>query len=303
MADVETATEFFNICEIAETGAPDFELEEVRAEWEETDLARNIVLVLDPDEQIVASMQVTPHGGGIFGSSGYTHPEHRGRGLGSFVAEWSERRALSDPSSDSMPAKRLIRSWVSTLNPLSSALFTGRGYQRVRQFKRMEINLQEEPPEPVLPDGYAFRAPEIEQDLPEIYAVIDEAFAEHWSSHQRTFDEWKKTAMGFGYSPDFWSLIEHEGRIVAVAIGHNLAGLGWIKWVAVLKPARGKRLGLALLAHQFRRFWEAGVFKVNLGVDSENTTGAVELYERAGMTMINSYDAYEKELMADSLAE
>ena len=39
-----------------------------------------------------------------------------------------------------------------------------------------------------------------------------------------------------------------------------------------------------------------GIPKVDLGVDAENTTGAVGLYERAGMNVARRTDAYEKEL-------
>jgi ribosomal protein S18 acetylase RimI-like enzyme len=35
---------------------------------------------------------------------------------------------------------------------------------------------------------------------------------------------------------------------------------------------------------------------VDLGVDSENPTGAVGLYERAGMHVIRRYDVFERRL-------
>jgi ribosomal protein S18 acetylase RimI-like enzyme len=36
--------------------------------------------------------------------------------------------------------------------------------------------------------------------------------------------------------------------------------------------------------------------RASLGVDAENTTGAVRLYERAGMFVERRYDLYRKEL-------
>ena len=44
-----------------------------------------------------------------------------------------------------------------------------------------------------------------------------------------------------------------------------------------------------------RRMLDAGV-PVGLGVDGENTTGAVRLYERAGMHVVRRNDPYEKKL-------
>jgi hypothetical protein len=42
-------------------------------------------------------------------------------------------------------------------------------------------------------------------------------------------------------------------------------------------------LGRALLRHTFAEFVSRGFRAVGLGVDAENATGAVQVYERAGM--------------------
>jgi ribosomal protein S18 acetylase RimI-like enzyme len=55
-------------------------------------------------------------------------------------------------------------------------------------------------------------------------------------------------------------------------------------------------LGTALLQHSFLEMRARGMRKASLGVDGENTTGAVRLYERAGMDVDRRYDCYRKEL-------
>jgi ribosomal protein S18 acetylase RimI-like enzyme len=57
-------------------------------------------------------------------------------------------------------------------------------------------------------------------------------------------------------------------------------------------------LGIALLLHSFSEFYRRGKYKVGLGVDSQNLTGATRLYERAGMHVARTYISYEKELRA-----
>ena len=52
------------------------------------------------------------------------------------------------------------------------------------------------------------------------------------------------------------------------------------------------------MRHQFQQFWNLGITRIGLGVDSENTTGALGLYLKAGMTMTKSHDAYEKRVPA-----
>ena len=62
------------------------------------------------------------------------------------------------------------------------------------------------------------------------------------------------------------------------------------------KTLRRKGLGMALLFHSFREFYRRGIYKVGLGVDSQNLTGATRLYKRAGMYAVLQHDTYEKEL-------
>jgi ribosomal protein S18 acetylase RimI-like enzyme len=66
--------------------------------------------------------------------------------------------------------------------------------------------------------------------------------------------------------------------------------------LGVRRPWRKRGLGLALLHHSFNEFYRRGKRKVGLGVDAQNLTGALRLYEKAGMHVDQAYDTYEKEL-------
>jgi ribosomal protein S18 acetylase RimI-like enzyme len=72
--------------------------------------------------------------------------------------------------------------------------------------------------------------------------------------------------------------------------------LGWVDSLAVRKPWRKRGIGLALLQHSFAEYYRRGKRKVGLGVDAENLTGALRLYERAGMHVQRIFDQFEKEL-------
>ena len=71
---------------------------------------------------------------------------------------------------------------------------------------------------------------------------------------------------------------------------------GWVRSLGVRRPWRKRGLGLALLRHAFHEFYRRGKRKVGLGVDTQNLTGALRLYENAGMRVDQAYDYYEKEL-------
>ena len=70
-------------------------------------------------------------------------------------------------------------------------------------------------------------------------------------------------------------------------------GTGHVNILGVRPGWRRRGLGRALLLHSFRELRDRGRLKADLGVDAENTTGAVRLYERAGMCVAHRMDTYE----------
>ena len=53
-------------------------------------------------------------------------------------------------------------------------------------------------------------------------------------------------------------------------------------------------LRTALLEHSFGELQRRGRTRAGLSVDAENTTGAVRLYERVGVTVLERQDTWEK---------
>ena len=72
--------------------------------------------------------------------------------------------------------------------------------------------------------------------------------------------------------------------------------MGWVEVLGVRRQWRRRGLALALLLHAFGEFHRRGHKRVGLGVDGENTTGAVRLYEKAGMRPGRQWDVYERQL-------
>ncbi len=102
------------------------------------------------------------------------------------------------------------------------------------------------------------------------------------------------------FDPTLWFLAFEGEQIAGGALCNDEVDmdLGWVGQLAVLRPWRRKGVGLALLLHAFGEFYKRGRRKVGLGVDSQNLTGAVRLYERAGMHAARQYISYQKELRA-----
>lgn len=168
-----------------------------------------------------------------------------------------------------------------------------RGYRYWRSSFTMEIELAG-PVVAGLPDGFELRAyrPTDEERL---IAALNEAFAEDPFWHAATpadFREFYLRARGF--DPELWLLAWHGGDLAGFALAYPERGgdltLGWVGTLGVLAPWRRRGLGEALLRTAFQRLQARGLRRVGLGVDAENPTGAVGLYERAGMRRVRQTD-------------
>ena len=134
-------------------------------------------------------------------------------------------------------------------------------------------------------------------NLPAIHAILDKAFADHWGHRTEPFDRWAGQHTGNpSYDPALWLLATSQGQPVGALIGRVWEDRGWVDYLGILPPCRGRGIGAALLRRSFATFAGHGARRVILNVDAENTTGATALYERAGMRVINRWDLWERSL-------
>jgi ribosomal protein S18 acetylase RimI-like enzyme len=134
-----------------------------------------------------------------------------------------------------------------------------------------------------------------------VYEAHMDAFADHWDFRRQPYEDWRSYAVeSHRFDPTLWWLVEDGGELAGLAMnawhGSGDPGYGWIHVLGVRPQWRKRGIASALLLHSFRDFGERGATRVGLGVDAENTTGAVRLYERAGMRPERRTDIYEKVL-------
>jgi ribosomal protein S18 acetylase RimI-like enzyme len=87
---------------------------------------------------------------------------------------------------------------------------------------------------------------------------------------------------------------EPAGCCICGLHGSGDPSFGYVATLAVRRPWRRRGLGLALLHHSFREFHHRGMTQAALDADAESLTGAVRLYERAGMHIHKRREVYEK---------
>jgi mycothiol synthase len=267
----------------------------------ELDEAEVLAWLDDPNIDVV----LAEHGGELvgYGDSGWAQerpevvwldvrPLGDTSGAGPRLVDELERRALE--REDAM----LLRAYVASVEPRLAEALVERGYELIRHSFRMAREL-DGPPEPVaLPEGIELR-PYRPGDEDRVYEAHMEAFADHWEFHRTDFDEWRRWNLDRpGVDPRFWHLAYDGDELAGLSLCRPYSAdephYGWVSVLGVRPRWRRAGLGLALLVRSFADFAAKGFTRVGLGVDGENTTGAVRLYERAGMTPTRRYDLYQR---------
>lgn len=179
------------------------------------------------------------------------------------------------------------------------AALSQRGFQVVRSSFTMEIDLETPAGEPVWPGGLASR-PFRPGEERVVYDTYVEAFADHWGFAPESFADWCTWNLGPNQDTSLWRLVEDGPEIAALCLSVPARGddrtLGWVAVLGVRRPWRRRGLARALLLESFGLFHSIGRRRVALGVDSENTTGALALYQGVDMLVTSRSDTWERAL-------
>jgi len=284
LADAERIADVMGAEELAATGEVGIEAADLVADWSEPsyDLAAHSVGVVSPDGELVGYAEAY---GGDRGDAA-VHPDHHGLGIGTALARWVVGRAgelgaerIGMPKPVGSPGDRLLEAlgWEARWTSWVLELPEGRTI-----------------PERPLPEGYAIREA-TGADYEQAWDVVESAFLE-WSVRPRqAFDKWLHHVVGRpGFEP--WNLrvvTDADGAIVGVVIillygaDDPTGAEGFIDKLAVRRDRRGLGLGQALLAESFATARAHGAVRSRLSTDSR--TGALSLYEKVGMQVIQEW--------------
>jgi len=295
--DLAAVNDLMNACHLADVGYPDSTVEDLAADWAlpHFDLARDAWLVLGPDRNFVAYAWVwdkKPHVDMI--ADLYVHPRLRGHAIETALLERIEDRAREHVPSAPDGEEVGVGLFAPAIGSGLGALLPGRGYDRIRTYFRMKIDLAGGYPGPGWPAGIVARAYRPGIDERTAHAVIEESFAGNFRFIAEPHDEWIGRRVGYAnFDPALW-LIAWDGDEAAGAIlTYNFPDLGWVRELGVRPRWRGRGIGKALLLETFRSFEKRGQTRVCLGVDAANETGATILYERSGMRVETAHDLYQ----------
>ncbi|MCQ3935546.1 MAG: hypothetical protein DPW18_00730 [Chloroflexi bacterium] len=225
----------------------------------------------------------------------YFHPDFKN--IGERLLSRILERARQEVPLAAPGLRVFVRSTIDGRDEIGKTLHASLGFSPVRHHWRMEINLSEAPPAAVFPAGIQLRPFDKEAHARLVWEAENEAFSEHWGSHDATFEEWSFRKFGKPeFDPALWLIAWDGDRIAGFSQNRYRMGIGWVGTLGVRKPWRKMGLGLALLRHSFGEFYKRGMKTIGLGVDASNATGATRLYERAGMYIVSEFVTCEREL-------
>jgi mycothiol synthase len=210
--------------------------------------------------------------------------------------DWLEQRFTERAAGDD---GALLRFFLWSPDEPMKRLLERSGYELMRHSYRMRIDFSDDVPEPEFPEGISVRTV-TDDDTDIVYATHQESFEDSWEHTRTPRDEWEHwLRSGESFDPTLWFLAEEKGEPAGVLLGKPQEaeeGMGWVSVLGVRRPWRRRGVGRALLLHAFEEFRRRGFTSVGLGVDASSLTGAVRLYENAGMHVARRADFYERRL-------
>ena len=278
MSDLDATFRVYVEDEFVNTGHRMVEPEDIESDWSRSsfDLATDSVGVFDGEELVGAAE--------VFGArraDGAVLPSHHGRGIGSWLAAWTERTARAKDGSlvgqskfDGSPAEALLR---------------GRGYRTLWTSWVLEVPEGAEVAPQPLPPGYAIREFTAE-DEHAAYQLIEDAFNEWPDRTPQPFEDWRPRIVGrTGFSP--WQIrfvTDSAGEPVGIAcLILDSQNCAYVDQLAVRRDHRGRGLARALLVDAFEEGRRRGATRSELATDSR--TGALGVYLAVGMVVTQSW--------------
>jgi GNAT superfamily N-acetyltransferase len=266
------------------------------APW--VDLERDVRVIHAPDGALAAYVQhSTPDPTARYEVDAFVHPAHHGLGLGSAMLTWAEDKTRSQLASGAG-----IALWNSTGAPDTDGLqlLETNGYRHIRTFWQMLIDLEGIFDEGGTPAGVTIRPHVPGADDRGAHETLDEAFSTHFGYFQESFEQWwEHQHADESFDPRLGFIAEAGGQIVGASVNGAIDGTGWVYELGVRHGWQGRGIGRALLRHTFAMFAANGIRVGRLGVDTENATGALELYRSIGMRPVREWRVFEKHLEGD----
>ncbi|HET9520265.1 MAG TPA: GNAT family N-acetyltransferase [Candidatus Limnocylindrales bacterium] len=232
----------------------------------------------------------------------FLRPAWRGRGIGTAMLATIEARAAAVAAGLPSPSERYFQTDAQDRNPAAGAVATAAGYVPVRfGYTMVRPNLEPQT-DAQMPAGLEIRPVE-ESHLRAIFDASDEALRDEWGYRPATEADWNLFLTDpLSIDRDLWR-VGWDGDQVAgqvrsfINVDENERfgqKRGWVENISVRRPWRKRGLARALIAASIDALRVRGMTEAALGVDTENRSGALRLYESVGFRPVSRATVYRK---------
>ncbi|MBU3690410.1 MAG: GNAT family N-acetyltransferase [Acidimicrobiales bacterium mtb01] len=226
---------------------------------------------------------------------GGVDPEHRGRGVGRSLMEWSVEHAHELLAASPNDRAKYVRIHHGVDDESTRRLSARFGFAPIRWFEDLVRPLADVP-DPIDVPGVRIEPwPAADPLLDEIRSAKNTSFLDHWGSAPMTAEGWREHILGYGSRLDL-SFVARDtttGRVVAhlfstrypaddEIVGRRQA---WVDNLGTLREWRGRGVASALIGAALRAYRDDGLSHAMIGVDADSPTGASRLYRSLGFEL------------------
>jgi ribosomal protein S18 acetylase RimI-like enzyme len=239
----------------------------------------------------------------VYWHDGFVLPAWRGHGLGRALIGWAEAHARALAAAEGASGPVVASTDTRETQTGAIGLLQALGYTPVRYWFSMETPDLGHIPDVPLPPGLEIRPAPPDHYRP-IWEAMIEAVRDHWGaseSEEQDFEGWLAHPLR---QPELW-VVAWDGDQVAGSIlnyiNHDYNAdtgrkIGYTEFITVRRPWRRRGLARAMLARSMAVHRAYGMTQTALGVDTDNPSGALSLYQSMGYQVTGQETTYRKPL-------
>jgi GNAT superfamily N-acetyltransferase len=253
--------------------------------------------------------QTEASGNRLYTHIGFMKPAWRRKGIGRAMLRYNERRLREIAAEHPDDGPRFFQVFGSDTEPGKEALFQSEGYAAVRHGFNMTRPLAEPLAEPItvtpLPEGVEIR-PVPPEHYRSVWEADQEAFRDHWGYVPGTEVDYQAWLNDPNFSPGLWKVAWDVATHQVAGTVQNFVNVkeneeyhrqrGYTEGIFTSRPWRKRGLARALLTRSLQMFKDMGFTEAALGVDAENLSGALRLYQSVGFRAASRQTVYRKPL-------
>jgi GNAT superfamily N-acetyltransferase len=223
----------------------------------------------------------------------------RGKGIRRAMLRRNEARLRQIAAGHPDDGPKLFEAGAADTETHWRSVLEDAGYEPVRWgFHMVRPDLEDIPDLP-LPEGLEVR-PALPHHYHQVWRALDEAFRDHWGSQEwkeEDLEEWMDSPT---FDPSLWQ-VAWDGDEVAGTVLPFISEeeneeygrkRGYTEYICTRRPWRRRGLARALIARALQAVKDRGMEEASLGVDTQNLSGALRLYQSMGFCKVKEHTTY-----------